>query len=284
MLIVTGTKRSGTSMWMSALGAAGFEPIGKAFPGSWGKTIREANSGGFFESLLRHGVHHGTNPNPETGRYIHHADTKGMAVKIFAGGFVRTHRAFIDHVVMSVRPWREYVRSLTRLYAMEHAAAEERLGGTLTPRVLPRPELEWWFDNFTLLEDLERRQFQSRVVTYDNALSDPSRYVGDVVRQMGGDVDAAIDTIEPKRRTQTSTPSDESSPAVFELSSKATETFDELYGALSECETLPPSLWRQMRKTQQEIAPQFIAGVRAAQADGARWLADVKRVYQENKA
>ena len=52
MILVTGTKRSGTSMWMQILIAAGFTNFGSAFPANWGESIKEANSKGFFESKL----------------------------------------------------------------------------------------------------------------------------------------------------------------------------------------------------------------------------------------
>jgi hypothetical protein len=277
MIIVTGTKRSGTSMWMAALSAGGFEPIGKAFPGIWGETIREANSGGFFESLLRHGIHHGTNPNPQTGRYIHHEQTRGMAVKIFAGGFVRTHRAFVDHVVFTVRPWREYVASLTRLYAMEHAAAEERLGARLTPRVVPRPELEWWVDNFLILEDLQRRNLPHDVVTYDNALSDPNRHVGETIGRIGGDGEAAKGTILAERRTQTRAAQDEAP----DLPRHTSHVYDRLYDLLNAGSELEPSFWSDMRKLQSVIAPEFMKDVHAARADRERWANDVRRLTEK---
>ena len=40
MLFVTGTKRSGTSMWMQVLRAAGLPVIGTEFPRDWGEVIR----------------------------------------------------------------------------------------------------------------------------------------------------------------------------------------------------------------------------------------------------
>ena len=49
MIFVSGTKRSGTSMWMQVLKAAGFRILGKAFPRRWGETkLRAANEGGFY--------------------------------------------------------------------------------------------------------------------------------------------------------------------------------------------------------------------------------------------
>ena len=53
MMIVTGTKRSGTSMWMQILIGAGYPIIGEAFPMRWEHTIKAANPEGFYESHLR---------------------------------------------------------------------------------------------------------------------------------------------------------------------------------------------------------------------------------------
>ena len=32
--------------------------------------LREANQGGFYESIFRNGIYHKTNPNPQTGSYV----------------------------------------------------------------------------------------------------------------------------------------------------------------------------------------------------------------------
>ncbi|MBW1907472.1 MAG: hypothetical protein JRJ24_19670, partial [Deltaproteobacteria bacterium] len=115
MIIVTGTKRSGTSMWMQLLEVAGFPPIGSAFPRNWENTIKDANVGGFYESELRGGIFYATNPHPKSGVYLFPADTRRHAVKVFVPGLIRTDCAFIDKVVATVRPWRQYVRSVNRL-------------------------------------------------------------------------------------------------------------------------------------------------------------------------
>ncbi len=49
MIFVVGTKRSGTSMWMQALVAAGFLAIGSAFPASLGDKLRHHNARGVDE-------------------------------------------------------------------------------------------------------------------------------------------------------------------------------------------------------------------------------------------
>ncbi len=69
MIVVTGTKRSGTSMWMQILVNGGFPYIGEAFPRDWGSKIRDANPEGFYESALAGGVWWRTNPSPRTGAW-----------------------------------------------------------------------------------------------------------------------------------------------------------------------------------------------------------------------
>src|SRR6185295_4057207 len=115
MIIVTGTKRSGTSMWMQILKAAGFPILGEAFPRDWGETIRDANKQGFFESPLRLGIYYATNPHPRTGAFLAPKETRRLAVKVFSVGLVKSDLAYVDKVVASMRPWREYLRSLERL-------------------------------------------------------------------------------------------------------------------------------------------------------------------------
>ena len=69
MIFVSGTKRSGTSMWMQVLQAAGLPILGKAFPRNWGTgPLRDANPDGFYETLLRNGIYFATNPHPPLER------------------------------------------------------------------------------------------------------------------------------------------------------------------------------------------------------------------------
>src|SRR5688500_18403904 len=112
MIIVTGTKRSGTSMWMQILRAAGFPTLGEAFPRDWARTIRQANPEGFYESPLRTGIYYATNPNPRTGAYLFPQSTRRTAVKVFVPGLVRSDMAFVDRVIATMRNPREYVHSL----------------------------------------------------------------------------------------------------------------------------------------------------------------------------
>ncbi|MBA3545934.1 MAG: hypothetical protein H0T76_05600 [Nannocystis sp.] len=106
MIVVTGTKRSGTSMWMHVLVAAGIPYIGERFPAGWGELLRDANPDGFFESELMIGINYRTNPHPLTGAYLAPHQTRDHAVKIFIPGLIRSDVAFLDRCIATVRGWR----------------------------------------------------------------------------------------------------------------------------------------------------------------------------------
>ncbi|HVY48018.1 MAG TPA: hypothetical protein VHB21_19155, partial [Minicystis sp.] len=197
MIIVTGTKRSGTSMWMQILVAAGFPAFGDAFPMSWGETpLRAANEEGFYESTLRSGVYYATNPNPRTGAYLFPEQVERHAVKVFIPGLVRTDRAYIGRVIATMREWREYEASVHRLYALE---AEGAPSGA--PRPHMDPALEWWWENTMLLRDVTTRRYAIHVQTYASLLADPERVLRDTMKWLGGgDAHAAWARIKPENR------------------------------------------------------------------------------------
>ena len=121
MILVTGMKRSGTSMWMQVLEAAGYKWIGQHYLGAWEKSIQAANPRGFYESRLRQGIFFATNPDPATGAFLPPDATRRHVVKVFIPGLIRTDLAYLDRALATLRPWREQVVSLRRLYAMEDA-------------------------------------------------------------------------------------------------------------------------------------------------------------------
>ena len=128
MIVVTGTMRSGTSMWMQAMQAGGLQTVGAAFPEPWGERLREANPRGFYESKLLSGIYFGTNPDPATGAYLHPARSRRLVAKVFVPGLIRTDIAFLDRVLATVRPWREYAASIARMKAMDGDGLAARLG------------------------------------------------------------------------------------------------------------------------------------------------------------
>lgn len=233
MIIVTGTKRAGTSMWMQLLKAAGFPPIGDAFPRNWETTIKDANPGGFWESELRRGIYYQTNPDPKTGTYLFPEETARHAVKVFIPGLIKTDRAFIGKVIATVRPWRQYVRSVERLYAMEREAQQSARQDTdkpSLPAAYMSPAIEWWVENFSLISDIVTRRYPFYMVAYDSVLDLPEQTLRHVFEWLGdGDVEAAIREVEPSLRTQSDEAAIVDPVAELDFPEDVTETFDALY-------------------------------------------------------
>lgn len=268
MIIVTGTKRSGTSMWMQILKAAGLEPIGQQFPKDWGETIRAANPEGFYESILRDGIYYRTNPHPKTGVFLFPAATRHHAVKVFVPGVVRTDLAFVDKVIATMRNWREYPGSLTRLYDMEREnRAKKREVELPEPKHVP-PVLEWWSENHSLLSDLLTRRYPAHFVAYETVLSRPAETITEVVGWLGvGDAAAAIAAVKPTLRTHQAA----DLPVPEGVSPAHAEVFDELYGRVRDRRGLDDAFIDRLNQVNDELRPALEAAAReAAQARMAR--------------
>lgn len=211
MILVTGMKRSGTSMWMQVLEAAGYKWIGQHYLGAWEKSIQAANPRGFYESRLRQGIFFATNPDPATGAFLPPDATRRHVVKVFIPGLIRTDLAYLDRALATLRPWREQVVSLRRLYAMEDAffatlpddqrEAAVRRAARVRDRI--PAEVEWWFDYYELIRDVGCRRYPFHLTTYDRVLDDPEGEIRRVVAWIGGgDAKAAIAAVAPTLSTQ----------------------------------------------------------------------------------
>jgi truncated hemoglobin YjbI len=266
VIIITGTKRSGTSMWMRVLEAAGLPIIGHAFPGIWGETIRDANPGGFFESLLRRGVYFATNPHPKTGDYLFPDDTRRHAVKIFVPGLIRSDMAFIDRVIATMRPWREYVTSLERLYTMEDEAREQRETDPLPPPVRMPPALEWWVENFSLVSDALTRRYPMHMVAYESVLADPARLIPEALEWLGeGNVAQAVAVVDPQARTQQLAEDAHPDPHV---GADEARVFDAFYARVRDREPLTGDFIDELNATNERLAER-IAGALVKVREGA---------------
>lgn len=258
MIIVTGTKRSGTSMWMNILQNAGIPILGEKFPSNWGETLREANPDGFFESRLRDGINFTSNPDPNTGFYISPKGHENHAIKLFIPGLVKTDLAFVDKVVATIRPWREFSKSITRLRQIEDSHRQE---GAEIPKYLT-PELEWWSENFALLKDFVCRKYPLYLVSYDSVLDNPEGIITDVVRWIGtGDAQSAYSTIKRENRTQKN---------VEYISHKAItqdveSVFDELYQRVHDHAMLDNAFLARLNYVNSLLLPVVNEEIRAAQ-------------------
>lgn len=249
MIFVVGTKRSGTSMWMQALVAAGFSPIGSAFPATWGDKLRRHNPRGFYESAFRLGVNVDSNPHPVTGAFLFPQDVKRHVVKVFPGGLVRSDYGYIDQVVATIRDWRSYDQSVRKLDADDRPGKE---------RALP-PWLEWWLENYALIRDVALRQYPIVMTSYDAVLRDPAREIGHVVDWLGGDDrEAAIASVDPQLHRSTPVAEEEPHPEIAEV-------LDALYTAIDRDRTVPPELIARMNATQVRIVTENRALLEAAE-------------------
>jgi hypothetical protein len=267
MIIVTGTKRSGTSMWMQILIGAGFPAFGEAFPRVWEKTIKDANPDGFYESILRRGIYFATNPHPRTGDYFFPEQVENHVVKVFIPGLVRTDRAFIGHVVATMRHWREYEASINRLYAMEDAArVESGKPGPVPPRM--PAALEWWTENFMLVRDIVTRRYRVHVQSYDGLLRDPEKVIHDTIGWIGrGDAEAAIQAVKPSNRTQVRPESDTVEPFIADV-------FELLYTVVDERQGLTPELIGKLNDTHKVLAPRI--------AEAQQRMAEQQRAFRSS--
>jgi hypothetical protein len=264
VIIVTGTKRSGTSMWMQILIAAGIPHFGEAFPRDWETTLKEANKEGFYESMLRAGIYYATNPHPRTGAYFFPEQVENHCVKVFIPGLVRSDRAFIGHVVASMREWREHEASLLRLNAMEDADRAKAGGEDAQPPERMPPALEWWAENFQLVRDISIRRYPVHAQSYDGLLRDPERVVRETLTWLGrGDAAKALAAVKPERRTF-QRPVSDSVPA------EAAQVFDELYAAIDQRRELPASFLLELNETNELLMPLLEENTRRVMADVAR--------------
>jgi hypothetical protein len=274
MIIVTGTKRSGTSMWMQILKAAGYPILGEAFPRDWGETIRDANKQGFFESPLRLGIYYATNPHPRTGAFLAPKESRRLAVKVFAVGLVKSDLAYVDKVVASMRHWREYKRSLERLYEMERA--NKRAKAARTGRPAPSapslstisPVLEWWSDNYTLIRDALIRRYPMHMISYASVLRETEAVVRETLAWIGGgDADAAVAAVNEVLRTQRV---DEQGTEPSGLCAEHEQLFDELYVRVDQRTPLDAAFIDRLNAAQDQLAPQIAEAEKRAKEERKR--------------
>jgi hypothetical protein len=256
MLLVTGTFRSGTSMWMQVLQAAGFPVIGSAYPAHWGQALGAFNQRGFFESRLRSGIWWRTNPNPETGAYLFPEQTQRHLVKVFVDGLVRTDVAFVDHVVVTMRDWRSYSRSFGDIRQTERAWFEEQgLPFPSDDKTLP-PPYQWWRQNYDLVRDIATRRHQASFTTYDHVLRAPKACITQILDRLEV-VDparraAAIACIEPSLHTPRPV-----HPSEAMVPPEDAAVFDLLFTTVDQGHPIGPELIEEMNALQERLQPRL---------------------------
>lgn len=260
MILVAGTMRSGTSLWMQVLQKAGFPVVGEEFPGVWGESLREANPRGFFESRFRKGIYFATNPDPKTGVFLTPRATQRHVTKVFIPGLIRTDVAYLDRVIVTVRHWREYDSSVRRLRALEDrwllAQREKRAENApvkqATGKPLP-PAIDWWLQCYEVIRDIAVRRYPVNVVTYDQMLRAPTVQLERILPWLGGgDLAAAVAAVEPSVRTQ-----HRQIEAVDGVDAAMAAVFDAFYDELDRTNNLSSGLIAEMDVLQRQIEERF---------------------------
>lgn len=244
-------------MWMNVLEAAGVPVIGDKFPLDWEGRLKSLNPGGFYESSLRDGINFTSNPHPNSGEYLHPAQTKLHAVKVFAEGVVQTDLSFLDRVVVSVRPWRDYVASIDRLHRLE-AEDDRRVEGSGPPRM--SGALEWWRANFGLIRDVAQRHYAVHFQSWPALLAAPAEIIPQVlawVSDVGSqpvslNIQAAVDVVDPSLAHRNH------DTAAADLDPQSIEVFDALFDAVHQGGGLPNALLDAMNETHQRLEPRFL--------------------------
>jgi len=281
MIVVTGTKRSGTSMWMQLMNAAGIPVIGEKFMRNWETTIRDANPHGFYESPLRRGLYYRTNPDPRSGMYLTERDMRGQALKVFIPGLVRTERAYIERVVATMRNWREYGASLSRLHEMESESRRATGKERSAERVRMPPVLEWWRENYMLMRDVAIRQYPVFMVSYDNVVSNPSEILPRVFTWLGaGDGAAAIAHVDADVRTQRAATID----APEDVEPEIAEVFDEFYGRIHEGVAIDAPFIERLNATDEALQERIAQAMAHVRVDALARRREQRKLRRERAA
>ena len=266
MILVIGTKRSGTSLWMQILVEGGFPHIGEAFPGPWEKSIREANPKGFYESAFRQGVFYATNPNPQTGEFLFPDAVQGHVVKVFIPGLVRTDYAYIGKVVATMRHWREYAASLARLYALEDAwlaehpregmTGEQTVAWARKHRGDRPPAVDWFLENYDLVRDVATRRYAVNLCSYESLLADPEAMITRVFGWLGrGDPKAALQAVD--RGLHRTRRASEPAPVDPGVRAESLQVFEDFYDAVHRTQSLDRALLQKLNETYHRIEDEF---------------------------
>ena len=161
MIIVSGTKRTGTSLMMQMLQSAGFNVLGEKFPEKWDGKNNVKNPEGFYESkFIDDGV---TNTNCPLAAQDHIQS----AVKVFCPGVPNTDSRYIHKVVLMVRDWKEQVQSWKELTEMNTGK-----------KTLQYPDgYEYFFSYYDFIKDLNNRRYNTIVIDYNDLLKNPKNNI-----------------------------------------------------------------------------------------------------------
>jgi hypothetical protein len=272
MIVVTGTKRSGTSLWMQILDAGGIPYIGDKFPKGWAEDITEDNPKGFYESkTLRNGVYFLTNPGKD-GSYISPEAGKGKGIKLFIPGLVKTDIAYVEYVIATIRHWKTYELSIGKMYKKEEDWWREELNKKnpekenkeeLIQEELKRQRgsypfaIEWFMENVQLLRNFEIRRFPLVMKSYEALLENPDDIISKVFSfiKLG---DYKKGSLAVEKGLYRSKAIDNTSDY---LEPKEVKLFDDLYYSIHQGSKVSGSLYRDLISLYLELEKKYPAEI-----------------------
>lgn len=251
MIIVTGSRRSGTSLWMQILKQGGFPVFGKPFPANW-KMIEGENHQGYYESQLVEGINYKTNPDPRSGAWVPPQQVEGYAVKIFADGLVKTDYAYISKAILTIRNWQDCEASLQRFKSLMSEQNElVTIGASNQYYMQLPPGYAWWKSNFSVLQDMMVRRYPTTLCSYENLLADPEKVISQVFNWLGdGNASEAISAVDQSMQTQKNT-------TLTHVNHEYTGIFDELYHTLNNNIKISQAFYDQMLAVNKKITAEL---------------------------
>lgn len=252
MIIVTGTRRSGTAVWMQILEKGGFQVLGEELPAHWKNLIKKANPRGFYESTLVQGINYHTNPDPRSGAWIPPQKVTDYGVKIFADGLVKTDYGYITKVIYTIRKWQECEASQKRMDEIKGGNRELADADPNGQRAARLPVgFTWWKANFSLIRDMQTRRYPTAAFSYAALLENPEKTISAAFEWLGaGDVNGAVGAVEQSLRTQKEIPSD--------VEHGYGDTFDELYDSLCRQRQVTPAFFQRLVETDSRIMQEML--------------------------
>jgi len=254
MIIVTGTRRSGTSAWMQILEKGGFQILGEKFPAHWKSLVEKANPRGFYESTLVQGINYHTNPDPRSGAWIPPQKVTDFGVKIFADGLIKTDYAYITKVILTIRKWQECEASQERMDEISGDHIEPADADPNRQRTVRLPAgFSWWKANFSLLRDMQTRRCPLAVFSYAALLKDPEEIIKAAFEWLGGgDVGAAVSAVDQSLQTQKEI-------VLPVVEHEYGDVFDELYNTLCTQQHIAPAFFQKLIETDRKITQEINA-------------------------
>lgn len=188
MIIVSGLRRTGTSLMMNILKEAGFDAYAALFSHeTWESKLKELNPNGFFESAFRDS---GVNPiqmefSPKEVEYT--------AIKVFASAIPRCDGEYITKQIIMLRDFSEVYKSQERMKELDEKKELD------SKEDIFEPGETYLLDYYCVLRDIVKRNKPTLFIDYYDVMQKKDEVLGTLRRFIGcGRFDLAYNLIDDK--------------------------------------------------------------------------------------